>query len=277
MSTAPEQLLTNAQYHALDSVSHSKLEQFRQSRAKFRAVFIDETIAKEQTAAMQLGSLVHAIVLEPHSFSDLYAIAPKCDKRTNAGKAEWASFISTVVGDQEIVEFDVVQKARDIAKAVYANPLACELLFDHTGKTETPMFWTCPVTGIECRSKPDVDRELAGGRCLVDLKTCQSASPAEFGRAAANYGYGRQDAWYRWGYEMVTGVNPNFVFVAVSTNAPYEVGVYETRARDLSRSRMQNADDLRAFAECMASGDWRSRHEQEITPLAIPKWAGYED
>ena len=87
-----ESTLTNAQYHALASVSHSSLECFRRSKRTYRAKYIDKTLVHEQTPAMQLGSLVHAMVLEPHKVSDLYVVPPKCDRRTTVGKQAYADF-----------------------------------------------------------------------------------------------------------------------------------------------------------------------------------------
>jgi hypothetical protein len=65
--------------------------------------------------------------------------------------------------------------------------------------------------------------------------------------------------------------------VAVSTNEPYEVGIYRIDEFDINRSRMQNEIDLAELASCMESGDWTAKHEREIMNLKLPKWAEFED
>jgi len=232
---------------------------------------VDKTLKREQTPAMLLGSVTHALLLEPLEVNNLYAVAPKCDRRTNVGKAMWEDFCNSAVG-KEVVDAETMIQAIAISKAVRANEVAAELLSGN-GCFEKPTFWTCPITGIECRSKADyltVDY-------LLDIKTCQRATPEGFAKPAASFGYGRQASWYQWGHEVTTGERLPFVFVAVSTTEPYEVGIYELSENDLSRSRMQNEIDLAELAECMKTGNWNARHESEIVKLSLPKWAEFED
>jgi hypothetical protein len=274
MSTAVEPTkLTNEQYHALDSISHSRLEDFRSSKRKYKAKYIDKTLERKQTPAMQLGSLVHALVLEPHTFDENYILAPKCDRRTNAGKAAWNEFCELASG-KEVIDFETMESAKAISGAVLENELAMELIGADC-LIENPVFWTCPHTGLQCRSKPDVDNREAA--YLLDLKSCQDATPGGFAKSAASFGYARQAAWYQTGHEIAYGYRPAFVFVAVSTNEPYEVGIYELSENDILRSKLQNNIDLAELAECMKTGVWTARHESQIVNLALPKWAEFED
>jgi exodeoxyribonuclease VIII len=232
-------------------------------------------MVREQTAAMQLGSLVHAMVLEPETVCENYIVAPKVDRRTNVGKASWLEFLNTSSG-KEVVEADTMELAKFICDAVRSNKFACELL-DVFGYIEKPVFWTCPNTGLGCRSKPDFDAPLPGAEYILDLKSCQDATPSGFAKSAASFGYGRQAAWYQWGHENAKGYKPAFVFVAVSSSPPFEVGIYELNENDLHRCRMQNEIDLAELAECMKTDNWAARHERNIVKLSLPKWTEFED
>ena len=266
-----EYTLSNKEYHELPSTSHGSLECFRNSKRTYKAAFIDKTLTRKQTPAMQLGSLVHAIVLEPQRMDKLYVVSEKHDRRTTAGKAAHAAFAESA-GDREIVDADTMVKAADIAHAVTSNKAALVLL-DCDGIVEQPMFWECPITGMKCRSKPD----FRIPRLIVDLKTTQDATPQGFANAAARFGYARQAAWYRWGYELCAGGPCRFIFIAVSTNEPYEVGLYELSDWDIERSRLQNAKDLAELSRCYLEDDWEGEHERGIVKLQLPKWVEYED
>jgi hypothetical protein len=266
---------TNEQYHALDSVSHSRLELFRSSKRSYKAVYVEKTLTREQTEAMLLGSIVHAITIEPLEVNRLYTVAPNVDRRTKSGKETWSEFIASCPG-KTVVEADMMRKALDIANAIKANSVFRDL-FDSSCHVERPVFWKCPVTGLDCRAKPDIHK--LPSNIVVDLKTCTSASPGGFASSAARYGYGRQAAWYQWGCEIAYPEygKPNFIFIAVSTKEPYEVGIYELSEWDLNRSRMQNEIDLAELAECMRTGNWEARHESNVMTLSMPKWAEFED
>ena len=82
-----------AEYHAdYSRVSNSMLSVFRQSRRRYFQRFVEQSMpAPEPTAAMQLGSLVHTLLLEPDDAAKL-VVAPKVDRRTKAGKEEWQAF-----------------------------------------------------------------------------------------------------------------------------------------------------------------------------------------
>jgi len=266
--------LSNDEYHKLPAVSHSSLECFRRSKRAFKAQYIDKTLKREQTPAMLLGSLVHAMTFEPQKVDSLYVLAPKFDRRTTVGKAGHAEFQASV-GDREGVDADTWAKAVAISESVMTNKTA-RLLLDCQAEKESPMFWTCPTTGIECRSKADF-RSVFGMPYMLDLKTCQDATPSAFASSSARYGYGRQAAWYLWGHEENGLGNCRFIFIAVATNEPYEVGLYELSDHDIIRARMQNKVDLEEFARCRATGNWEALHERDIVNLQLPKWVDYED
>jgi len=266
--------LTNAEYHSLKAVSHSTLECFRRSKRTYRAQYIDKTLKREQTPAMQLGSLVHTLILEPQKVDSLYIVPPKCDRRTLAGKEIYMAF-TAIAGNRELIDADTYAKAVAISEAVITNR-AARLLLDVQSEKEGTIFWQCPETGLDCRCKPDF-RSVIGMPYMLDLKTCQDATPSPFASSAAKYGYARQAAWYQWGHEVAGMGECRFVFIAVSTNEPYEVGIYEINDRDIQRARMQNKVDLEEFARCQRENDWEALHETDIVDLQLPNWVNYED
>src|SRR5262245_9918570 len=65
-----------ASYHSdqANSISHSDLEVFRESPRLYQGRFITGECPREATAALELGTLIHAVVLEPENAA--YAIIP---------------------------------------------------------------------------------------------------------------------------------------------------------------------------------------------------------
>jgi len=265
--------LTNAEYHAHPAVGHSALDEFRASRKRYKARYIDKTLVTEPTEAMTLGSLFHTMTVEPHRTDELYAVAPVCDRRTKDGKAAWAEFCSNSIG-KTVVAADTFKQASDMVAALFANDTARELI-ESAGPVEESQFWVCPETGLQCKSRPD--KQVSDIAFLVDLKSCVDATPAGFAKSAASYGYDRQAAWYSWGHELLHGVRPNFVFIAVEKNAPFEVGIYELSSADTDRAREQNRSALRALANCIETGQWEPQHARKIVELSLPRWTDYSD
>jgi hypothetical protein len=63
-------------------------------------------IEKDPTPAMELGRAFHKFALEPDDFNSEYAVAPKFDRRTKAGKESYEIFQTKNDGKTLISEDD---------------------------------------------------------------------------------------------------------------------------------------------------------------------------
>lgn len=265
---------TNEQYHADAShLNASALKLFRRSPAKYHRRYVQGLDQKQPTDSMVLGSLVHALVLEPSSVDSLFAVAPKCDRRTTVGKAQWAEFVIWSAGKQAVAE-DVFATAQNIAAAVRGDTFA-KMLLGLDGVAERAIRWTDEATGTPCKAKPDFASESSG--TLIDLKTCQDASLAGFSRQMAAFEYHCQAAWYCAGWEALTGTRPAFVFIAVETDPPYEVACHEIDENSLALGHDMNMRALRELAQCRATDQWEPAWRQQINVLSLPAWAFRRD
>ena len=70
-------------YYDVPRLSHSQLKEIRHSPGHFRWKMDTSEAA---SPAMNLGSLVHAMVLEPHIVERRWVVVPKIDRRTKAGR-----------------------------------------------------------------------------------------------------------------------------------------------------------------------------------------------
>jgi hypothetical protein len=250
-----------AEYHAMDRISAHGLMLIDRSPAHFLA---SKLTPRAATPAQHLGTMAHALILEGIQS----VLAPECDRRTNAGKAAWAEFQASLPVDALTATQEQYDAVRRMADSVRANPFAAALLSD--GIAEASLLWTDEETGMECKARPDWI--CNGHAVLVDLKTAADASPDAFAKAAGNWRYHTQDAWYT-DAAIACGLGQRaFVFVVVETEPPHAVALYtlDEQSRHAGHVRARRALDR--YAECRKSGQWPA-YADEIQPLTIPKWA----
>ena len=259
MSLQPGRIdLSADDYHAdRSAVSKSWLDRIDRSPAHLRAYLDGHS---KDTPTLLLGRLVHAAVLEPDLLHDQFVVPPKINRRTKAGREEYAAFEADNAHKQ-IVTADQFDLALAIRDSVYGNRAAKALLND--GDPEATVVWKNLETGELCKARADWLRE----NVIVDVKTCQDARPDAFARSIANYRYDVQTSHYEEGFDL-----DRFVFIAVEKDPPYACAVYA--ADDLIRQRGKEARDrnLTTYAECKAKDSWPG-YEEVIHTIHLPKWA----
>lgn len=163
-------------------------------------------------------------------------------------------------------QWDQIHRMRD---AVMAHPAANRLLTSVPGKAEISFYWIDKATGELCRMRPDWLRD---DDLIVDLKSCEDASPEGFARSVAKWRYDVQDAFYSDGFHAVTGRKPKgFVFIAVEKKPPYAVGVYVLDAESKELGRAQYRQDLNKYAECRTNDNWPG-YGDAIQKINMPNW-----
>lgn len=260
----------NAAYHAHPAVSKSHLDEIERSPLHYWARFLDPNrIVPAPTPAMVIGTAVHTHVLEMQEWDKQYVIAPEgIDRRTKAGKEEWAAFESECQG-KTVLKREEGELIAAMGRAVYGHPAAAMLLA-LSGRAETSHFWTDETTGLECKCRPDYLLEDCS--VIVDLKTTEDASPRGFQQSIARYGYAKQAAWYLHGVEQSTGVCPSqFIFICVEKKPPFAVGVYAADAEMIKYGWEKAERNLERIAECRAANYWPS-YSTEIEPISLPPW-----
>ena len=256
--------MSNADYHALPSVSKSGLDLIRKAPALYQWRRENPI---EPTPAMRMGTLVHTAILEPHDLDNLI-VAPQVDRRTTQGKADWAAFLIEAKGKQIVTE-EELDNLGGISRAVWAHPAASKAL-GMLDKVESSIFWTDNETGTECRCRPD---GILTNGVIIDVKTTKDARPDEFAKSIANYRYHVQAAFYSDGYRAIFGEPPKgFVFIAVETEPPFLTAVYVASATMILRGRADYEADLRTYSKCVESGIWPGLPSSAIE-IELPKWA----
>ena len=247
--------MPNDAYHAYQAWNKSSLDLIARSPAHYRY-----SAKREATRAMEIGSAVHAAILEPELFErDYMLLQDVTDRRASAYKEACKTYPSErVLTGTEAAQIAGMQAS-----------VRCELL-QQAGWAEISVFATCPETGllIKCR----FDYLTADGHA-VDLKTTQDAQASEFAKSVFNYRYHVQDAFYRHAFAAATGAELQaFTFLAVEKEPPFYHAEYELDAEAQEIGRFYALRDLRTAAECERSGEWPAP-ENETKTLSLPYWA----
>lgn len=267
--------LSFGDYQRIDAVNQSLLKHFAHSPAHARYEMLHPS---EPSASMTMGTAVHAAVLEPDRFKADYVVAPKCDKRTNAGKAEWADFEAANKGKDWLPEAEY-QNALAMASAVRAHPQARALL-DGRGKNELTAVWLDEETGVKCKARIDrlttitdcIDGHDHNWPTIVDIKTTRDASRDKFAKSMIDYGYHIQAAFYIDGLYAIQPVNRLWHIIAVENVPPFGAAVYRIAPASIELGRAKYREHLRRYANCMESGVWPG-YPQDIVELDVPAWA----
>lgn len=246
---------------------------------------------RADTPAFQLGRATHTAVLEPDEFDgryvviegalpdgwqDIYqhparyAVYPGAVRR---GK-QWDYFVADQGDDprpiilqshfdkameigrqtegREPLSRDHHDTAQIIGAAVAASPSSA-LLVD--GEAEVTIQWTDEKTGLKCKCRPDYLRK----DMIVDFKTAKRVDKRGFDRAAGDYLYHAQMAFYREGCRQA-GLIDSFAKVAIlpaQSQPPYDVsGPVYLSGYVLSAGDVVWRWCLDRLAACLAADWW---------------------
>lgn len=267
--------LSNEAYHRGPGLSCSGAKRLLRTPYHYWALTQEhDAPPSEPTPQMQNGTRVHCALLEPDQWALRYVVPPggASDRRTRAYRdfAAWAA----ERGLQPVTQ-EETQRAQAQAHALRALPDVARLMA--RGHAESSAYWTDPLTGVQCKCRPDFVAEGwgdSGAACiLLDVKTARDASPEAFARAVASLGYHQQADWYCDGYARATGHEVlGMVFAVVESEYPHAAAAYELDEAALQLGRTLNMRARNLYAQCSQRGAWPS-YPRGIVRLSLPAWA----
>ncbi|QHC08928.1 exodeoxyribonuclease VIII [Aeromonas veronii] len=258
--------LSNEEYHSGPGISKSQLDDIAESPATYiwrKSAPVDE----EKLKALDMGTALHCLLLEPEEFKDRFIIAPKFNRQTKLGKAEEAEFLANCAElGKTILSFEDDRKLQLMRESVFAHPDARWLL-EQDGLCEGSLYWTDRETEELCRCRPD--KKLNNFPILADVKKVDDMG--RFERHVEEFRYHVQDAMYSDGFREIYDEIPEFIFIAVSSSI--ECGRYPVRVRPLEQEWKEAGKDLyrrdlNKFHKCRVNNDWH-----DLIPLTRPAWA----
>ena len=118
-------------------MSASQLKAFLSLSPKAFQYYLDHP--KPATIYMQQGELVDHLITRPDTFEDSYVVAPKVNKRTKAGKEEWAALEKLAESkNARVIDEDMLRNAQRIVSVISNDPIASDYL---VGSGQEPFYW----------------------------------------------------------------------------------------------------------------------------------------
>ena len=250
--------MPNKDYHAYEGVSKSGLDQVHKSPAHFAFAS-----PRKATRAMEIGTAIHAAILEPNLFRLEYVLLKDVKART-AGSYKDAV---KVHGSERVLVAGEAKNVQGMLDACDNSREVCEAM-NTGGFTEVSAFVQCPDTGVLLRCRYDW---ISAYDTAIDVKKTQDSSPDGFSKSIYNYRYHVQDYFYRHVYELITARQLKFEFLAIEENAPYNPMVYELDDASRLVAEEECKADMIKYAECQNSDDWHG-YTGGRQKISLPDW-----
>jgi len=158
------------------------------------------------------------------------------------------------------------ESIKGMRQAVWNHPLARQLM-ENRGLNEFSIFATYNEGEAPVTLKGRFDAFNPDTGIIIDLKSCEDASPEGFRKACRNFRYDLQYMQYTWLASQLYDVK-EFYFIAVEKSPPYAVGVY--RLGDATKKFVYAEWNLliQNFAFCETKGQFPA-YSDECVALDI--------
>lgn len=283
-----------AAYHGMtDFVSHSTLKKMESTPAKFRW---DMDHPRSPSAAMQLGTAIHAAVLEPDVFDATYRVRrdkpveperppelADVTRRSKEGKAALDAWEATwkPAHDAALAEWEreratlnmLSQDDMDTVLRVHQRATTDEYFARYLGHgvgvREASFFARDPATGLLLRCR--CDNYIPETHTIVDLKTTDSAGEYAFTSDIFKYGYHVQAAFYSDVLALVFGRAPKFTIIAAEKSRDCDLREFVLDEEAIEYGRTLYREWLAALARCMKTNEWMGYARAPVS-VRLPKW-----
>lgn len=256
-------MMTEADYNALPGLRASWAKTLWTSTP---AHLLAQMESETDSDAFRFGRALHCALLRPRDYSAEFAISPKFDRRTKAGK-EAAEAFEAASNGRCVIDQSEANAVDSIVSQVGFHRNARALL--DMAETREAAF-TGQIAGVQCKCRADAIGLVSG--VLLDVKTTISASPRAFARSCAEYAYHLQMAFYRAILRENGIAVSDVVLLACEKTSPYSVAIYRMREEDLDAMEPVVARLAQLYLECVETGDYPG-YGNDVRELAMPDWA----
>lgn len=261
-------------YENLSGIDYAKAKPYvSMSRTKEAIKSISHFYVKKDFSRKEhfdVGNGFELLLTEPHkapsgifTYDETQRPKPDKDFRTKENN-DWKK-AQIIIGEQQnMIILSAEQKliCETLVKKCWASEEIAGYLARPGVIFQLSSLWTDPVTGVKCKTRPDIGVPIQDGSWLViELKTTKDGSPNGFFWEAKNNGYYTQAVTTIDGLEANGMVISGYLFLAAETSEPYNVQLYSVEIDRLDPYREQYQNAL-----------WRIKRSQEDEKF---KTAGY--
>jgi hypothetical protein len=268
---------TDGEYAASKGVRKSQLDDIAPERDMTPAHFWDKHVNPNQDPpkvkddALILGDAIHKAILQPDLMSQ-FAFVPedaparptdamrnsKSPSVSSQDRVSWWDDFERENHGKRILPVKMHRAIEGARDAVHCHPVAKHLFTG--GQSEQSFYAVDPQTGALIKCRVDYNRLERDGM-LIDLKTCEDASPRGFKASTRAYRYDVQDPWYQHVIHSAWGAKPGeivrkFVFTMVEKLRPFALGIYWIDPADRQNGMDMAHRDLATILDCRRSQLW---------------------
>jgi hypothetical protein len=275
--------LSMPEYLAIPAVSNGVLQTLLErcpAAAWFCSPF-NPNRPRDDNDASDAGTIAHAILLEG-TRDCLAVIDPKdhpaetkpfaipqgfTNKSIRAARdaARAAGKIPVLPSDVAAIDALVGAAERFIVSLQKEEPNVYAAFMDDGGKSEVTFVWQEGPTLCKARA----DRIAADHSIIIDYKsTATSVQPDAWSRTMLDY---MGAAWYRRGVKAVTGVEPDYLFLAGERDPPHLHALIGVNPADLALGEEKIAVALRDWQRRESANHWPGYPARTVYP-DIPPW-----
>jgi len=250
------------EYRAIDAINASQFKGEYNSSVEQ----ILEHIKKERKAnrAMDFGTVIHSVVLEPDEPMDDVVVWGGGDKRKKAWKDFKAENEGSVIIDQE--QMDALPR---IVENVHADVDARRLLAGSV--REASIEWDADC-GAKCKARLDIIND--NGMMVSDVKTMEQINQYKFWSQVDRMGY-----WLQAGHYIDASIhaydlncNPEFWFLCIESVPPYSVVCRPMSGEYLEFARREAQNMVTKMHIAHVTGSVETLAEKDgIVEIPMPK------
>lgn len=227
-------------------LSFSSIKEFAKSPKHYL-----KYINKERTPptdAMKLGSIVHCLMLTPDVFNEQFAVSPDINKRTNAGKEEWAQFSALNQGKIVVDNSDYEHARRLVDTAMTNDSIYNAIKSCHSFEKE----WKMDIDGLPYRGFYDG----LSADYILEIKTINDASPKNVMSDFYKRKYHMQASLYSMSF-----FNLPILYIIVETSEPYLSYMAYTDEAYINQGTKEISRLNDTFKRCMETDSFNSGYE----------------
>jgi hypothetical protein len=239
--------LSNAAYHSeTQHLSSSNLKLLLSSPQEFyQQKILGNKPEQQNSSALELGSYVHSLILEPELVAQEYAMFSGWRKQG----AEFDAFKEANQG-KAIISQPQAHNGQRLAKTVQACPPALDLL--KGGEAELSI--ACELHGVKAKMRADylnIEQKY-----IVDVKTTRwPSNPDTFKRTVKDLGYELSAAYYAAIAGTALGGVFDFYWLVIS-KTDYECQVYKASSQTMAEGTTLVYKALALYKQCLNTSVW---------------------
>lgn len=241
-------------------LSCTLLKVFKRSRLEyFHRAISGKMKDKPATEAMDLGSIIHAVLLEDKPLEEVAREYP-ADCYKSDGTLNGKRTAALRADNPGVVFVKQLGSIEAVVEAVLDSPLL-PIVTEADGR-ERVIEWD--ELDVPCRAKPDFYCDTGDKVVCYDLKVTPQIAPDDFHRQSRRFLYWLQDAHYSAGLAAAFGKPVEFRFWLIEPAFPYRIlpRWYHARAREIASDARREL--VKAVAECARTGNWSDAWEPEM-------------